>query len=281
MSKHGNELRVRRALERLGVFRLLVTGAPGLAAGEIAAALELPPSSLSFHLAALENAGLVIATRTGRFIHYRVEPEAIRDLLGLPDRGLLRGPPGTVRRRAAHCGCYAAPPVARQPKAPLRKQEKSHSMNEQRIYRVLFLCTANSARSVLAEAALQRAGAGRFEAYSAGSTPRGQVNPAALELLAAEGFDISQLRSKSWDEFAAPGAPELDFIITLCDSAAGEDLPGVARQARQRALGPARSRVGRRRSRAPRGVRRDPARDRGAHCAAAATADRRAGRPPS
>lgn len=98
-------------------------------------------------------------------------------------------------------------------------------MNDRPIYRVLFLCTANSARSVLAEAALQRAGAGRFEAYSAGSMPRGQVNPAALELLAAEGFETSSFRSKSWDEFAAPGAPELDFIITLCDSAAGEACP--------------------------------------------------------
>jgi len=98
-------------------------------------------------------------------------------------------------------------------------------MNDRQIYRVLFLCTANSARSVLAEAALQRAGAGRFEAYSAGSMPRGQVNPAALELLAAEGFDVSSFRSKGWDEFAAPGAPELDFIITLCDSAAGEACP--------------------------------------------------------
>jgi arsenate reductase len=98
-------------------------------------------------------------------------------------------------------------------------------MNDQRIYRVLFLCTANSARSVLAEAALQRAGTGRFEAYSAGSMPRGQVNPAALELLANEGFDTASFRSKSWDEFAAPGAPELDFIITLCDSAAGEACP--------------------------------------------------------
>ena len=98
-------------------------------------------------------------------------------------------------------------------------------MNEPGIYRVLFLCTANSARSILAEAALNRAGTGRFEAFSAGSTPRGQVNPAALELLAEEGFDISRFRSKSWDEFAAPGAPELDFIITLCDSAAGEACP--------------------------------------------------------
>jgi arsenate reductase (thioredoxin) len=98
-------------------------------------------------------------------------------------------------------------------------------MTSPRIYRVLFLCTANSARSILAEAALKRAGAGRFEAYSAGSTPRGAVNPAALELLREEGFDVTEFRSKGWEEFAAPGAPELDFIITLCDSAAGETCP--------------------------------------------------------
>lgn len=98
-------------------------------------------------------------------------------------------------------------------------------MNARRVYRVLFLCTANSARSILAEAVLKRAGADRFEAYSAGSTPRGAVNPAALELLHEEGFDVSEFRSKGWEEFAVPGAPELDFIITLCDSAAGESCP--------------------------------------------------------
>lgn len=98
-------------------------------------------------------------------------------------------------------------------------------MNAPRAYRVLFLCTANSARSILAEAALNRAGAGRFEAFSAGSMPRGAVNPAALELLRAEGFDVSSFCSKGWDEFAVPGAPQLDFIITLCDSAAGEACP--------------------------------------------------------
>lgn len=98
-------------------------------------------------------------------------------------------------------------------------------MNAPRVYRVLFLCTANSARSIFAEAALNRAGAGRFEAFSAGSTPRGAVNPVALELLRDQGFDVSVCRSKAWDEFAAPGGPELDFIITLCDSAAGETCP--------------------------------------------------------
>jgi arsenate reductase (thioredoxin) len=98
-------------------------------------------------------------------------------------------------------------------------------MNGKQIYRVLFLCTANSARSILAEAALNRAGAGRFEAFSAGSAPRGEVNPAALELLRKEGFDVARFRSKGWEEFATPGAPELDLIITLCDSAAGETCP--------------------------------------------------------
>jgi protein-tyrosine-phosphatase len=95
----------------------------------------------------------------------------------------------------------------------------------ERTWRVLFLCTANSARSILAEAALNRAGAGRFQAYSAGSTPRGAVNPAALGLLREEGFEVAAFRSKSWHEFAAPGAPVIDFVITLCDSAAGETCP--------------------------------------------------------
>ncbi|HEU5286009.1 MAG TPA: arsenate reductase ArsC [Sphingomicrobium sp.] len=94
-----------------------------------------------------------------------------------------------------------------------------------RIYNVLFLCTGNSARSILAEAAMNRAGAGRFRAFSAGSFPRGEVHPMTLEVLDELGFPIEGLRSKSWDEFAAPGAPQMDFIFTDCDSAAGETCP--------------------------------------------------------
>lgn len=94
-----------------------------------------------------------------------------------------------------------------------------------RPYNVLFLCTGNSARSVIAEAILNRLGAGKFIAYSAGSMPKGEVHPETLALLKRLNYDTSAFRSKSWDEFAQPNAPPLDFVFTVCDNAAGEVCP--------------------------------------------------------
>jgi arsenate reductase len=95
----------------------------------------------------------------------------------------------------------------------------------ERVCNVLFLCTGNTARSILAEGILRKDGAGRFNAYSAGSQPKGTVNPFALKVLGALAYPTDGYHSKSWDEFAKPGAPQMDFIFTVCDSAAGEACP--------------------------------------------------------
>lgn len=97
-------------------------------------------------------------------------------------------------------------------------------MND-RVFNVLFLCTGNSARSIIAEAVMNRIGVGKFKAYSAGSQPKGEVHPVALELLKKQNYDVSAFRSKDWTEFAEPGAPQMDFVFTVCDNAAAEACP--------------------------------------------------------
>jgi arsenate reductase len=189
---------------RLGLMRcLLATGPSGLSAGELSTRLDVPSSTLSFHLRTLEEAGLVAATRHGRSLVYAARFASLRALLGcLADAcrdGELRGLLDT-------------------PRETLRMEKPS--------FNVLFLCTRNAARSIMAEAILNRIGEGRFRAFSAGSAPSGSGPlPEVLAQLKALGHDVSGLSSKSWEAFAGPGAPRIDFVIALCDTLAGQLCP--------------------------------------------------------
>src|SRR6476646_11699032 len=194
---------------RLTVLRLLVAAGPsGLPAGEIAERLGLPASTTSFHLAALERAGLTQSTRQGRQIIHAARIAGLRRLLGFLTETCCGGRPGL-------CGDLATllPPW------PQEDQGMTPAFN------VLFLCTHNSARSIMAEAILEKHGGGRFRAYSAGSKPIAKPNADGMEKLPVLRHTTNQLRSKSWNEFTRPDAPRMDFVITLCDTPRGQECP--------------------------------------------------------
>jgi ArsR family transcriptional regulator, arsenate/arsenite/antimonite-responsive transcriptional repressor / arsenate reductase (thioredoxin) len=194
---------------RLGALRLLLARGPsGLSAGELADRLGMPASTTSFHLSALERAGLIAATRQGRQIIYALRIAALRALLTFLTETCCEGRPEL-------CGDLARllPPAPETPDAITPA------------FSVLFLCTRNSARSIMAEAILARYGGARFHAYSAGSDPADAPMPDVIAMLRSIGHDVSGLHSKSWQLFAGPQAPRLDFVIGLCDIRERRDCP--------------------------------------------------------
>jgi protein-tyrosine-phosphatase/DNA-binding transcriptional ArsR family regulator len=194
---------------RLATFRLLTRYLPyGLAAGDIARLIALSHNSLSTHLAILKQAGLVRSRREGRSIIFiAVRERALQLAAFLTDD--CCGATGPA------CGPWDAASSNQFP----TKREVTVS---DKLYNVLILCTGNSARSILAEALLNKEGQGRFRAYSAGSHPKPNPSPYTLDLLRELGYEIAGLRSKSWEDFVGPDAPRMDFILTVCDAAAGE-----------------------------------------------------------
>lgn len=194
---------------RIDVMRLLASrGTTGMSAGELASELQQAPSTLSFHLSALDQAGLVHSTRQGRNVIYAVRFAGLRALFSFLTETCCNGRPDL-------CGDLAR----------LLPEAASEDRGMQPAFNVLFLCTHNSARSIMAEAILTAIGKGRFRAYSAGSEPSRRPMPEVVERLKLLGHDVTQLRSKSWDEFTGPDAPRMDFVLTLCDTLDGQVCP--------------------------------------------------------
>lgn len=196
---------------RLNLVRLLASrGASGMAAGEVAAALKVAPSTLSFHLGALEQVGLIRSTRQGRHVIYAVRFVGLRELLSFLTETCCAGRPDL-------CGDLAR----------LLPDDIDEGTTMEPAFNVLFICTHNSARSIMAEAILEKVGRGKFNAYSAGSDPAPAPMPEVLERLRVMGHNVSRLRSKSWSEFTGPEAPRMDFVLTLCDPADDEVCPDL------------------------------------------------------
>jgi protein-tyrosine-phosphatase/DNA-binding transcriptional ArsR family regulator len=200
---------------RLAVLRLLIEAGPnGLPAGDIAERVGMPPSTASFHLRALERAGLTQATRQSRQIIHAARIAALRDLVVFLTETCCSGRPEL-------CGDIGQ----LLPAVPVESNTMTPAFN------VLFLCTRNSARSIMAEAILNKVGVGRFRAYSAGADPAAAPLDGVLETLRRLGHDVSGLHSKSWDEFTGPNAPCMDFVIALCDVLENQTCPDLGKTA--------------------------------------------------
>ena len=193
--------------DRLAVFRMLVRRLPdAVSAGDIARGLGLKASTLSAHLSALEDTGLVSHDRQGTSLLYKARLDGAQSLVSFLFEDCCRG-------RTDLCLAETPGPGTK----PMR--------NENDRILVLFVCTGNSARSIIAETLLRAEAGDRFIAYSAGTRPRPELNPDALELLKSQGHEIGALRAKPLSDFQGPNAPKLDFVLTLCDRAANEECP--------------------------------------------------------
>ena len=198
--------------QRLAVFRLLMRRYPDrVAAGEIAKTLNIKASTLSAYLSALTLARLVRQERAATSLLYSIDMETVRQTFDYLLIDCCRG-------RVDIC-----PPETSHPhpgNRPMRDRK----------YKVLFICTGNSARSIFAESILRKDAGDRFEAFSAGTRPHSELNPFAIEVLGSKGHDVSVLRSKNVAEFQGPDAPKFDFVFTVCNQAANEDCPTWAGQ---------------------------------------------------
>ena len=198
--------------QRMEVFRLLMRRYPdALPAGEITDVLGLKASTASVYLSALREAGLITQTRSGRSLLYRANIAALRGLVGFLFNDCCRGRPDLC------------PPEA------LASLQGGPAMSDGK-YNVLFICTGNSARSIIAETLLRHLAGDRFNAFSAGTRPYSELNPIAVATLHDKGFDTAGLRAKNISEFQGPDAPKLDFVFTVCDRAANEECPAWAGQ---------------------------------------------------
>lgn len=193
--------------QRLAIFRLLMRRYPDrVPAGELADALGLKASTLSAYLSALMLAGLVTQKRVGTSLLYAIAMTEVRRTF---DYLLL----DCCRGRQEVC-----------PPNSLLSTKGTTAMPDPR-YKVLFICTGNSARSIFAESILRKEAGDRFQAYSAGTSPQSELNPFALDVLDQKGYDISELRSKNVSEFQGEDAPKFDFVFTVCNQAANEECP--------------------------------------------------------